>query len=184
MEIILMKKKKVAVLVVSCVYLISIFIPLFGVAMIIQILLLTAAIMHFWQVDLNPLSSVNLVMGVGVAVEFFTHVSRVFLLSPKTSSYARVVEAVKSMGVPVFMGGFATFLSVLILAAAQYPVFQIYYFRMYLLLTVLGICYGLILVPVFLSFLPDNYGRRGKYNWRTTDSSRELDSPEEKRISY
>lgn len=48
-------------------------------------------------------------------------------------------------------GGLSTLLGVVVLAGAAYPVFRIYYFRMYFLIIVLGLLHGFLMWPAILS---------------------------------
>ena len=64
----------------------------------------------------------------------------------------RVVESLASMGSSILLGGFSTFLGVLLLAFSVSFSFQIL-FRSFFGMVVLGVSYGLILVPVVLSLI-------------------------------
>ena len=55
-------------------------------------------LMYFWSVSLNALSLVNLVMTVGISVEFCSHIARAFALSTKPTRVQRANDAVVNMG--------------------------------------------------------------------------------------
>jgi len=55
-------------------------------------------LMYFWSVSLNALSLVNLVMTVGISVEFCSHIARAFALSTKSTRVERARDAVINMG--------------------------------------------------------------------------------------
>ena len=96
-----------------------------------------------------------------MGVEFYAHITRLFTISDKITSIERSTQSLQYMGVPVLMGGLTTFISVVVLAGTQYPLFNIYYFRMYFITICLEFLYGLLLLPVLLSFLPEGFAKRG-----------------------
>lgn len=93
-------------------------------------------VMYFWSIDLNALSLVNLLLAVGISVEFCAHIAYRFLRTQEPSrSYTKVIsngeariERAKSalidIGSAVFSGAFCTFLGVITLAGARYPLFR------------------------------------------------------------
>jgi len=55
-------------------------------------------LMYFWSISLNALSLVNLVMTVGISVEFCSHIARAFTLSTKRTRLQRAHDAIVNMG--------------------------------------------------------------------------------------
>jgi len=55
-------------------------------------------LMYFWSISLNAVSLVNLVMTVGISVEFCSHIARAFALSTKPTRVLRARDAVVNMG--------------------------------------------------------------------------------------
>jgi len=136
----------------------------------------------FWQIAFNPLSAVNLIMGVGLCVEFVSHFARAFLKAEAKTADERVAIALKDMAPNVISGFCATFLSVLVLAGAQYQVVTEFYFHMYILILLLGFGNGFILLPVLLSLInPAPLIAGSTEEERRTDKQREwgeVDLPE------
>jgi len=55
-------------------------------------------LMYFWSISLNALSLVNLVITVGISVEFCSHIARAFALSTKPSHVLRARDAIVNIG--------------------------------------------------------------------------------------
>lgn len=124
---------------------------------IVMILVDTVGFMTLWNISYNAVSLINLVTAVGMSVEFVSHITRSFAVSTKPSRLERAKEATISMGSAVFAGVAMTNLpGILILGLAKTQLIQIFFFRLNLLITLLGLLHGLVFLPVILSYLgPD-----------------------------
>jgi Niemann-Pick C1 protein len=113
-------------------------------------------------VSLNAVSLVNLVICVGIGVEFCAHIARAFMFPsrhmlercPKLRGKdARVWSALVNVGSSVFSGITITkLLGVCVLAFTRSKIFEIYYFRIWLALVVFAATHALIFLPVALSY--------------------------------
>ena len=54
--------------------------------------------MYIWNIELNAVSLVNLVMSVGISLEFCAHICRDFVLSSQRSRLKRAEHALADMG--------------------------------------------------------------------------------------
>jgi Niemann-Pick C1 protein len=122
------------------------------------------SVMSFWDISMNSVSLVNLLICLGISVEFCIHLSRAYMvMSPfgnvtngvfSSSKDIRVFNALVETGSVVFRGMTVTkLLGIFVLSFAQSKIFEVFYFRMYLSIVVLGAFNGLFLLPILLSTL-------------------------------
>ena len=110
-------------------------------------------VMALADISLNDISALNLVLCVGISIEFCVHITRAFVLNRGTRN-ERAQMAIADMGSSVISGIFLTkFIGVSVLAFSASDLFRVYYFRMLFAVVLLGCLHGLILLPVLLSIL-------------------------------
>ncbi|OAA59632.1 patched sphingolipid transporter [Niveomyces insectorum RCEF 264] len=118
-------------------------------------------------VSLNAVSLVNLIICVGIAVEFCAHIARAFTFPAsllRQSARARFPEAdartQRAWAALVNVGGsvvsgitLTKLLGVCVLAFTRSKIFEIYYFRVWVALVVFASTHALVFLPVALSVL-------------------------------
>uniref|UniRef100_A0ABM0LYJ6 Niemann-Pick C1 protein-like n=1 Tax=Saccoglossus kowalevskii TaxID=10224 RepID=A0ABM0LYJ6_SACKO len=110
--------------------------------------------MYLWDIDLNAVSLVNLVLAIGISVEFISHVTRYFAQCTEKTRVKRAEAALAHMGSSILSGvAFTNLAGIIPLAFANSQLFEVFYFRMFLLITILGCAHGIIFQPVLLIYL-------------------------------
>ncbi|KAG0660390.1 hypothetical protein C6P45_001595 [Maudiozyma exigua] len=123
-------------------------------------------------IDLNAVTLVNLVICVGLAVEFCIHIIRAYSIHrvEAKSKWDTVMDVMNTVGKSVFSGiAMTKFLGVCVLAFAQSRIFRIFYFGMWMILIVVASLHSFILLPIILSFEWESLGWRWNNGFEDTE---------------
>lgn len=163
---------------VSAVLLALILVALVLTAVVACIVVNVAGVMAMWGISLNAVSLVNLVICLGLAVEFTVHLARAYVAHKHDDADAAYAQFMAPEGpretareppapesTPAFralctvggavIGGITLtkLIGIAVLAFTRSKIFEVYYFRMWLLLVVVAAAHSLVLLPVVLLML-------------------------------
>ena len=93
-----------AVLVITSLFLVDCTVAILVVFNFAALVCELFGLMVIWDVSLNSVSMINLVMAIGFAVDYSAHVAHAYVASNKATPNERVVDALATIGASVFMG--------------------------------------------------------------------------------
>ncbi|XP_030623447.1 patched domain-containing protein 3-like [Chanos chanos] len=118
-----------------------------------------AGFMALWDVNLDSISMINLVICIGFSVDFSAHISYAFVSSEEPSANKKAIDALYHLGYPIIQGAISTIAGVVVLSAAQSYIFRTF-FKIMFLVILFGAVHGIMFIPVFLTF----FGMCGQTN--------------------
>ena len=107
--------------------------------------------MSLWNVNLDSISMIQLIMCIGFSVDFSAHISYAYLAAKANSPDERVRESLYGLGLPILQGALSTILGILTLYFAPSYIFRTF-FKTVFLVVLFGAFHGLFLLPVLLSY--------------------------------
>ncbi|XP_054847809.1 patched domain-containing protein 3-like [Eublepharis macularius] len=107
--------------------------------------------MAYWDVSLDSISMINLVICIGFSVDFSAHISYAFVSSEKHGMNDKAVDALYHLGYPIIQGAVSTIVGVAVLSVAATYIFRTF-FKIMFLVILFGAAHGIIFIPVFLTF--------------------------------
>ncbi|CAB3410557.1 unnamed protein product [Caenorhabditis bovis] len=106
--------------------------------------------MTLWDVNLDAISMITIIMSVGFSVDYSAHITYAYVISKEATTTKRVCDALGDLGWPVAQGAFSTILAVSVLA--NVPAYMIVtFFKTVFLAISIGFLHGLVFLPLLLS---------------------------------
>lgn len=111
-------------------------------------------------VYINSVTTVVLVMAIGLSVDFVMHVVMAYFETTASTRDGKVCIAMMTIGTSILVAGCSTLLGTMLLAFGSSKISYIFFSALFGVVA-LGLGHGLILLPVVLSFIgplvnPDN----------------------------
>merc|ERR1711904_425201 len=104
--------------------------------------------MYWWNVTISGVSTIYILISVGLAVDYSAHIAHMFVASTGTSR-DRAINALERIGPSVFNAVLSTLIAVIIIGFSNSYVFRVF-FKALFLTVVLGGAHGLLLLPTLL----------------------------------
>lgn len=111
-------------------------------------------VMYLWNIPLNPVSLINLIVAIGISVEFCSHMAYAYATSNCKPS-EKVQDAIRNVGNTIITGITMTNIPIIVLYFSYTQIIEVFFFRMLFSLVILGFLHGMIFFPVLLSYLND-----------------------------
>ncbi|XP_071498030.1 patched domain-containing protein 3-like [Diadema antillarum] len=116
--------------------------------------------MSMWDVRLDSISMINLILCIGFSVDFSAHITYSFLSGPEeydgkhrdrlSMASQHAVMALYSLGMPILQGAISTIIAIIALNWSTSYIF-VAFFKVMLLVMLFGILHSLVFLPVLLS---------------------------------
>ncbi|CAI2320191.1 unnamed protein product [Caenorhabditis sp. 36 PRJEB53466] len=106
--------------------------------------------MTLWDVNLDAISMITIIMSVGFSVDYSAHITYAYVISKETTTTKRVCDALGDLGWPVAQGAMSTILAVSVLSdVGAYMI--VTFFKTVFLAISIGFLHGLVFLPLMLS---------------------------------
>lgn len=137
-------------MITSFIFIPNILCSLWVAFSIISIEIGVVGYMALWDINLDSISMINLIMCIGFSVDFTAHICYAYMASKSKTPDEKVSECLYSLGLPIVQGSFSTILGVVALLLADSYIFLVF-FKMVFMVIFFGAMHGLFLLPVLLS---------------------------------
>jgi len=110
-----------------------------------------AGVTFFWGLTIEAGTMVCLILSIGLAVDYSSHIGYKFMVYKGTKS-ERAKASLINMGPAVFNGGFSTFLPIIMLAGSNIYV-TLTFFKIFVSTVIFGLWNSLVFLPAILSLI-------------------------------
>merc|ERR1719421_1732881 len=139
------------IIILICAMIPHIRIAPFVVGGILYSVITLVGFMHWWGITVSGVSTIYILISIGLAVDYSAHVAHMFVESTGKPE-DRAVAALKRIGPSVFNAIGSTLLAVCVLGFSKSYIFRVF-FKALFLTVLFGGAVGLWLLPVMLSLV-------------------------------
>ena len=139
------------VAIITLLLLGNLYVVIMVLGMVIITLVDIVGFLHFWDMTIDILSAVNIVLAIGLCVDYAVHIAHAFLTSEGTRQ-ERATNAIRVIGMAVLNGGITTFLALFFCSFSSAHVFQTFF----KVSSIQNIIYNIIKWSQILSSLSQN----------------------------
>ncbi|KAI6191789.1 Patched domain-containing protein 3 [Aphelenchoides bicaudatus] len=115
-----------------------------------------AGYLSLWGADLDPTTVVNILMSIGLCIDFATHVGYRIYRSTETDPDRRIQDALGAIGWPVVQAGFSTLLGICVMMLVPSNVVRMFA-RTSILVVATGLFHGIFLLPIICRSFASNH---------------------------
>jgi len=140
---------------VACIFLIT-FILLANIQVSLMVMMMVGVtlidivgFLYLWNVHIDIVSCINIVISVGLCVDYSVHIGHAYIVA-HGNRLEKTLRSIETIGPAVFNGGLTTFLALTLCGGSTSHTF-ITFFKVFVLTVIFGLYHGLVLLPVLLS---------------------------------
>lgn len=144
---------------IACVSVMSVFFmphwsgTLFVTPLVMILYVNLLGFIQFFQIEINGISFVSMVMAIGPLVDYIMHVVLTFYeTNTAVNRDAKVKKVLETMGASILLGGLSSFLSIFPLMFSSNAIIRTFVIT-FCGVVLLGLTHGLVLLPVLLSIM-------------------------------
>ncbi|KAI6173560.1 Patched domain-containing protein 3 [Aphelenchoides besseyi] len=115
-----------------------------------------AGYLSLWGADLDPTTVVNILMSIGLCIDFATHVGYRIYRSQETDPDRRIADALGAIGWPVVQAGFSTLLAIVVMMLVPSNVVRMFA-RTSILVVATGLFHGIFILPIICRTFASNH---------------------------
>ena len=108
--------------------------------------------MTWWDVNLDTVSMINVIVCIGFCVDFSAHITYAFMSADGDTGNQRMRNALHAVGFPIAQGALSTLCGLIALAFSPSYIFRSFFKTMSLVIF-LGAIHGLVIIPALLSVM-------------------------------